>query len=242
MGRQARESRAYLMVDRGRGAEREAVEGRAAAAAAAEGGRRQRRRGCWCGSWWVAESESARAAESARSRVRRAAQARASGARASPREGRAAGLRLAPSPPAASGRARAPRFSAVGRPGRLLSPLPTCLPSPGAAGRRADRHAHARSVAAFVSTKGVRSSRRVRARLGPGLQVFSPFPYPGPGLVSCRGQGLAIKGWHLPPRAPIPGLRLPRHRALLGASPAPPPPHSPTPESPEIVPSLAAFL
>ncbi|XP_053426749.1 uncharacterized protein LOC128571137 [Nycticebus coucang] len=76
----------YLIVDRGRGPEKTAEEEKVAVAAAAEGGRR-RRRCCGCRSWWVAVSASARAGERARSRGRRAAQARAAGARGSPGEG-----------------------------------------------------------------------------------------------------------------------------------------------------------
>ena len=91
-------------------------EEKVAVVAAAEGGRRRRRRCCcWCRSWWVAEVASARTRERARSRGRRAAQARAAGARASPREGWASSAPWAFSPPATSGRARAPHHSALPR-------------------------------------------------------------------------------------------------------------------------------
>lgn len=93
--------------------------------AAAEGGR-WRRCCCWCRSWWVVETVSARTSQRARSRDRRAAQARAAGARAFPGEGLAERPPWASSPPATSGRARAPRRSAVSR---LLARSSRCFPS-----------------------------------------------------------------------------------------------------------------
>lgn len=112
------------------------------AAAAAEGGR-WRRRCCWCRSWWVAETGSARAAERARSRDRRAAQARATGARPSRGEGRAvrpAG-RLPLRPPEGARATRSPPAPPP-RAARLRPSLPG---SRHASGLRADRRAHARA-------------------------------------------------------------------------------------------------
>lgn len=131
------------MIDRRRGQKR-TEEKVAVAAAAAEGGR-WRRRCCWCRSWWVAETGSARAAERARSRGRRAAQARATGARPSRGEGRAVRPAGRLPPPATRGRARAtrsPPYPIPESPGfaQLIASLPG---SRHASGLRADRRAHA---------------------------------------------------------------------------------------------------
>ena len=80
--------------------------------AAAEGGRR-RRRGCWCLSWWVAGTASARTrGEGALQRPAGGAGA-SSGSASLAGEGRAVRPRCAYSPPATSGRARAPQASAL---------------------------------------------------------------------------------------------------------------------------------
>lgn len=91
--------------------------------AAAEGGR-WRRRWCWCRSWWVTETASACTGESARSRGRRAAQARAAGTRASLGRGGQSGLRgRLPFPPLVGARERR-TARCPPPPGSLLPALP----------------------------------------------------------------------------------------------------------------------